>query len=292
MMMMRTITRFQKLALIGGAGSLFLFYNSSVSPITHRRYLNLFGDDLREFGSKFLMKAILSPFPSVPQSESAEPKNNRELLTSVVVQHFLQGKEVSRTFPAYDKLDEIASRLVENNPELHLSQPKIHISVDGRVPAFSLADHIVISLNTLLTCSETQIAFILGHEMAHNALDHHAVALSLKIVDLMTFGVTIAMVPRKLLLALFWFVFNPLKPMMIFPVMRSAENEADELGLKMVVKAGYEENISEVLKMWDQLEKKNPTPAWYHYFTDHPTLKHRKQRMEQQIVDILNNSEQ
>ena len=52
--------------------------------------------------------------------------------------------------------------------------------------------------------------------------------------------------------------------------------------------AGYEEKISEVLKMWDQLMGKNPRPAWIHYFTDHPTLKHRKQRMKQQIVDILN----
>ena len=197
---------------------------------------------------------------------------------------------MSRTFPAYDKLDEIASRLVENNPELKLSQPKIHISVDGRVPAFSLADHVVVSLNTLMTCSETQIAFILGHEMAHNALDHHVVGLSLKVVDLMTFGITIAMVPRKLLLAFFWFVFSPLKPMVILPVMRSAEDEADEEGLKMVMNAGYEENISEVLDMWTQLEEKNPTPAWFHYFTDHPSLKHRKQRMKQQIVDILNHN--
>ena len=289
MVISSTITKFQKFVLIGGAGSLFLFYNSSVSPITHKRYLNLFGEDLREVGSKVLMKTILSPFPPVPQSESAEPKNNRELLTSVVVHQFLQGKEVSRSFPAYDKLDEIASRLVENNPELKLSQPKIHISVDGRVPAFSLADHIVISLNTLMTCSETQIAFVLGHEMAHNALDHHVVALSLKIVDLLTFGITIAMVPRKLLLALFWFVFNPLKPLVILPVMRSAEDEADEEGLKMVMNAGYE-NVSEVLDMWDQLEEKNHSPAWFHYFTDHPSLKHRKQRMKQQIVDILNNS--
>ena len=286
----RQLTRFQKFVLLGGAGSLFLFYNSSVSPITNKRYLNLFGDDLREFGSKLLMKTILSPFPYVPQSESAEPKNNRELLTSVVVHHFLQGKEVSRTFPAYDKLDEIASRLVEKNPELNLPLPKIHISVDGRVPAFSLADHIVISLNTLMTFSEAQIAFILAHEMAHNALDHHVLGLSLKMVDLITFGVTITMVPRKLLLALFWFVFNPLKPLVILPVMRNAEDEADEAGLEMVMNTEYEEKISEVLKMWDQLEDKSPSPAWFHFFTDHPSLKHRKQRMKQQIVDIVNNN--
>ena len=279
----------RRLILLGGAGSLLLFHNSTVSPITKRRYLNLFGEDLRETCSKIMMNTILSPAPSVPQSESV--KNNRELLTSVMVHHFLQGKEVSRTFPAYDKLDEIATRLVENNPELELSQPKIHISVDGRVPAFSLADHIVISLNTLMTCSETQIAFILGHEMAHNALDHHVEGLSLKIVDLMTFGITIWMMPRKLLATLFWFVFDPVKLLVILPVMRSAEDQADKAGLEMLMNAGYEKNVSEVLKMWDQFEEKKSSPSWIHYFTDHPSLQHRKQRMQKQIVDIVNNSE-
>ena len=283
------ITRLQKFVLLGGASSLFLFYNSSVSPITNKRYLNLFSENLRESGSRQIIK-ILSP-PSVSPSESVEAKNNREVLTSVMVHHFLQGKEVSRTFPAYDKLDEIASRLVENNPDLHLAQPKIHISVDGRVPAFSLADHIVISLNTLMTCSETQIAFILGHEMAHNALDHHVEGLSLKIVDLMTFGITIWMMPRKLLATLFWFVFDPVKLLVILPVMRSAEDQADKAGLEMLMNAGYEKNVSEVLKMWDQFEEKKSSPSWIHYFTDHPSLQHRKQRMQKQIVDIVNNSE-
>ena len=290
--MIRSFTKIQKFVFLGGAGGLFLFHNSTVSPITHKRYLNLFGEDLREFGSKYLMKTILSPAPSVPQSEPAEPKNNRELLTSVMVHHFLQGKEVSRTFPAYDKLDEIATRLVENNPELKLPQPKIHISVDGRVPAFSLADHVVISLNTLMSCSEPQIAFILGHEMAHNTLDHHVLGLSLKIVDLLIFGITIAMMPRKVLTTLFWFVFDPLKLMVILPVLRSAENQADQEGLEMLKNAGYEKDVSEVLKMFDQFEEKNPSPTWFQYFTDHPSLQDRKQRMKNQITDIRNNSKQ
>ena len=92
------------------------------------------------------------------------------------------------------------------------------------------------------------------------------------------------------MLALFWFVCDPLKPMLIFPVMRRAEDEADEVGLKMVVNAGYGKNFSQVLDMWDKLEEeRDPSPDWFHYFTDHPSLKHRKQRMKQQIVDIINN---
>ena len=289
-MMRSKIRRLQKLVLLGGASSLFLFYNSSVSPITNKRYLNLFSENLRESGSRQIIK-ILSP-PSVSPSESVEAKNNREVLTSVMVHYFLQGKEVSRSFPAYDKLDEIASRLVEKNPELKLSQPKIHISVDGRLPAFSLADHVVISLNTLMTCSETQIAFILGHEMAHHALDHHIEGLSLKIVDLMAIGITIALMPRKILTALFMIIFDPYKLIVTNPLMRSEEDQADQAGIEMLMKTEYKKDISEVLRMWDQFEEQNPRPAWYYYFTDHPDLKHRKQRMKKQIEEIVNDSRQ
>ena len=279
---------FNKIVIVGGAGSIFAWYNSSKCPITNQRRLNMFGENLRESGSALLLKTIFSP--SVPLAEiQPVPENNRQLLTSVMVRHFLQGKEVSQTFPVYDKLDEITNRLLENNPELfRLARPKIHVTMVRDLPAFSLADHIVISMDFINSCTDSQLAFIIGHELSHHLLDHHVEVLSWRILELLTFGVVIAMMSRgRLLASLLWILLKPFKVLVTFPFMRRGEFAADDLGLQMTMNAGY--NPQEVLRMWDDLEMVRPTPALLPYITDHPSHQERRSR-QVQIVETRNNS--
>ena len=246
----------------------------------------MFGPQLRESGSKLLLKTVFSPYVPLV-SLSYEPKNNREVLTSVMVQNVLQGKEVSRTFPVFDKLEGITTRLLENNPEL--TKPKFHITDSSDIPAFSLSEHIVISEDALRLSSDSQIAFIIGHEMSHNLLDHHMESVSWKVLELLIFGTILTVISRgKVLTSVVWIMVNPFKLMFTYPVMRAGELDADDLGLKMMAEAGY--NPEEVLDMWDDFESSRPTPFWLVYITDHPSHQQRKARQKQWIVEVSNNS--
>ena len=282
----------KKILIVGGPGLIFAWYNSSKCPITNQRRLNMFGEDLRETGSAFLLRTIFSPYvPLAEDQVQPEEENNRQLLTSVMVQHFLQGKEVSQTFPVYDKLDEITNRLLENSPELARlasARPKIHVSRRRDLPAFSLAHHIVISMSCINSCSDSQLAFIIGHEISHHLLDHHIEAASWKVLELVTFGVLMAAMSRgRVLASLLWILVKPFKLLVTFPMMRRGELAADDLGLEMMMTAGY--NPREVLSMWEDLESSTPTPPLLSYLTDHPSHQQRRWR-QLQIVEARNNS--
>ena len=144
----------KKTIVLAGVGTVFIGYNSSQCPTTNKRKLNMFGEELRESGSAFLLRTVLAPYVSLA-TLPAGAKNNRELLTSVMIQSFLKGKEMSEELPAYERLDNITNRLLDNNPELTKdSKPNIHITAKNDMPAFSLADHIVISLDFLNKSSD------------------------------------------------------------------------------------------------------------------------------------------
>ena len=276
----------KKTIVLAGVGTVFIGYNSSKCPTTNKRKLNMFGEELRESGSAFLLRTVLAPYVSLA-TLPAGAKNNRELLTSVMIQSFLKGKEMSEELPAYERLDNITNRLLDNNPELTKdAKPNIHITAKNDMPAYSLADHIVISLDFLNKSSDSQVAFLIGHELSHHLLDHHAEVLSWKVLELFTFGALIAVFSRnKVTFTLLWIVLKPFKLLATYPAMRNGEFDADELGLEMMMKAGYDP--LEVIQMWDYLEMVSPdVPP---FLMDHPS---HQQRRARQVMAVCNNSEQ
>ena len=124
--------------------------------------------------------------------------------------------------------------------------------------------------------TDSQLAFIIGHEMGHHILDHHMETFSWLVVEMMTGAAFIFLSPRRLLTALIWFLIKPFRLLITFPIKRRGEFEADEVGLEMMIKAGY--NPDQVLLFWDTLETINPSLPGLQFLADHPTHQERKLR--------------
>ena len=163
-----------------------LWFNSHSCPITGTRRLDFFSNqELRERSCKVLLET----FEEREHVEVAKKElgiSYKEMLTQVMVEEFIQKEDdelVPKSDSQYSRVAMIADRLVQSNEMMDLEYPEFHIVANKHINAFSIARHIIITMGTLNRWNDSQVAFIIGHEMAHHVLDHHLEGLSFFCLD-------------------------------------------------------------------------------------------------------------
>ena len=144
----------------------------------------------------------------------------------------------------------------------------------------------VISESSLQLWTDDQLAFIVGHEMAHHLLDHHMENFSWLLVELFTSAIVILVSSRRLLVAAGLLLLKPFRILVANPIRRRGEFLADDIGLDLMMKAGYDPN--QALRFWDNVNLISPDlPKVLQFLKDHPSHAERRSRMEQKIKGVF-----
>ena len=278
-----------KSLMFAGSSSLFCWYNSEYDPITSRRRLNILSAKNREEWAKMTVQTF-NIYPAIKWTDVDRwmewtKKTFGERLIDALIEENLRFKEVSKGHPAHERIGKIVEQIIETNSDLNLSAPIIHLTLEGAMNAYSLANHIIICADGLDLLSDDQLSFIIAHEMAHHMLDHHMEGLSWMVVEMMTALFFFLVSKRKFLFVLMWVILKPFKLGIVFPIKRIGEFEADDIGLEMSMKAGG--NPRDVMIFWDLMEILKPDFPGSQFVSDHPLHADRKQRMDRNITTIF-----
>ena len=276
--------KYAKPLLLMGSTSVFLWCSSEQDQLTGRRRLNILKDKNREEFSKMI--GHVYPEWNMDGSRWIETKIEK------VIELNLKDRKVPKTHPAHDmrvskshpwheRIEAIVAQLIDNNSDLNLSTPIVHLTYKGSRNAYSLGNHIVICTDGLEDISDDQLAFLIAHEMAHHLLDHVMENVSWMMVELLTGLYLLFVLPRKIMFALVWVILKPFRLGIVYPIKRRFEFEADDIGLEMSMKAGVDPK--EVMIFWDILENLKPDIPGLQFINDHPLRLDRKLRMDQNI---------
>ena len=209
-------------------------------------------------------------------------------LTDLMMGTTLKNTMMTESDNQYKRVVNIANILMQNNEEMKLNPPKFHITQGRSLKAFSFGRHVILSKGTLDMWTDTQLAFIIAHEISHNVLDHHMENLSWLLVEMVVTVMVLFHVIRRrmLLLALFWLVFRPFRLLVAYPVRRLGEMEADDMGMDSICKACFD--MREVFMFWQVLEYINPMGKGMLYLiSDHPSHMDRMERMLQRMEEMV-----
>ena len=258
-----------------------LWYNSSSCPISGRRRLDLFSPQFRDSSFRVLSTILEDQKEMVDEEATC----SKERVINLMFEEILEiHSHVPKPHPEYQRVARIANRLVQSNMEMELDIPVFHIITDTSIQmAFSLARHICITTGTLDSWADDQLAMIIGHEMAHHALDHTAESLSMICVE-MVLGIMVILyaiiIKRVLVVAILWFLLRPFKFLVIYPLKQQKELEADDLGMELMARACYD--VRETIELWQLSTQKNGLMV-----SDHPSERERKERMLRRMEKML-----
>lgn len=274
----------RNLMFMGGSG-IFLWYNSVQDQHTGNRRLNILSEENREAVAKMIIKTggIHHDASNKKKLLEYQKMNFREQLTQAAIEQNIMKKKVPEDHPAHNRVGNIVAQLLAANQ--NIPNPKVHLTEEGLMNAYSLANHVVLSVNGLDILSDSQLAFIIAHEIGHNLLDHHMENMSWMLVETLVALYFFILTPRKIMFMLLWMMFKPFKLGVVFPLKRRGEYEADDIALEMVVKAGGDPQA--VMDFWDIVETLKPEIPGLEYVTDHPIHEDRKKRMIQHINRFL-----
>ncbi len=191
--------------------------------------------------------------------------------------------------PDYAMLQRVASRIAAASDEPFEWEFKLLDAPD--VPnAFCLpGGKIAVYTGILpLTANENGLAAVVGHEVAHATLRHGGKRMTQETLFALALGAVAAGLEytkmddeQKGLTLLALGVGGQLG--MILPFSRDHESEADELGLRYAVRAGYDPN--EAPRLWERMAKLggSDTPEW---LSTHPASERRAQTLRELIPRI------
>lgn len=168
-------------------------------------------------------------------------------------------------------ISRVGTRVTSGQPDHPPLQ--FHVLRDSVINAFAFPNgHIYVTVGLLARLeNEAQLAFVLGHEAAHVERHHSLESLhdrrtkvvAAHIADLMLFGTSVAYIPFAASMASY---------------SRDQEREADELGLRASVQAGYPaQSIIAIFTV--MAEVKNAEAIHGSIYADHPTDVSREQDM-------------
>ena len=273
-----------KSAAIFGPSSLFLWYNTVTDQLTGRKKLNILSEENRERAASILLQTISSCSSDIinpGQWSNYKGQSAKEKLIDATMALYLKDKKIANTHPDYERLGKISERLRKNNPDMIIDKPIIHLSQEGLLDAYSMANHIVFSVKSLELWTDDEMAFIIAHEISHHLLDHHIENMSWMILEGLLTLVLFLAAQQKILFAFAWILLKPVKLFVTYPISRRMEFEADDVGFKMMTRASFDQR--QALRFWDKLEILNPSIQGLQYLKGHPNHDERKSRMSKSI---------
>lgn len=249
----------------------FYFTHLEVSPITGRTKLLLLGKEHFSLLAELEYEAYMEEF-----------KN--DMLTEKDAQ--------------YLNIKEVFYHLIECNKDISgISEIKwiIHVVDSPDINAFVLPNGHVFVFTGLFNAvvNVHQLAFILGHEIAHAVLEHAAEKASvvhlLDFLGLIFLTMIWAVCPRDSLAIVGQWLQSKLKEYLFSrPYSRTLEAEADEIGLRLAAKACMDVRSSSVfwrqLELADTLSGQPNVPEW---LSTHPSHGNRVEQLDKLIPEAL-----
>ncbi len=159
---------------------------------------------------------------------------------------------------------------------------------DAQINAFCLPGGKVVVYTGILDLAKNddQLATVMSHEIAHALARHGAERMSHQQISegVQTLGNILvgATAPEYTNAFNMAYGYGTQLGVML-PYSRSHEYEADEIGVHLMQKAGY--NIHEAVNFWENMKSKKGT-AKIEFFSTHPTDEHRIQRISE-VVEKL-----
>jgi predicted Zn-dependent protease len=138
-----------------------------------------------------------------------------------------------------------------------------------------------------LTRTDTGLAVVLGHEVAHAIAGHGNERMSealLAQLGAVALSVALAEEPEETQ-ALFMLAYGITANVgVLLPYSRLHENEADRIGLTLMAKAGY--NPNEAVRFWEEMNEKGGSrpPA---FLSTHPAPKSRIEKIKTYIPEAM-----
>ena len=233
--------------------SLFLFACEKV-PITGRKQVSLIPESDMIGMSLTSYKDFLSKNPPVAVTD-----NNEELVKKV-------GTNISKAVEAFMKEKGLSSRLEGYQWEFNLVN-------DKTVNAWCMPGGKVVVYSGLLavTQTETALACVLGHEIAHAVARHGNERMSQALlVQLGGTALQVALSQKaQLTQDLFMQSYGATSQLGMLKYSRVHESEADKMGLVFMAIAGY--NPEEAIAFWDRMAKASTGKQPYEIVSTHPS---------------------
>ena len=246
---------------------------SDVNPFTGKKHYDRVDDD------KFLNESYQQYYALINQSQILDDTPYGQTISNVAKK-------------LIDAVENHLATIGRSDYTAHYYDWEFHLINNNQVNAFCMPGGKIVVLSGLASITETEdeLAFILGHEMAHALLDHSRTQTSArKTKNRLAFGARLGSV--ALGLAGFDNAASATRLatnvadvgseyFLMKPWGRDQELEADKLGMMIVHWAGYD--VSTVPNFWRKMGNGSKTD----FFSTHPTDKKRIKSMEKLLVEI------
>ncbi len=134
-----------------------------------------------------------------------------------------------------------------------------------------------------LNLSDVEIATVMGHEMAHALLEHNKASYNMNMATGLFGAVADAAATAALGVDTQGLMTAGTDLIANKPFSRSQETEADEIGLILMAKAGYDP--SQAPKLWEKMSKAGGSGGGI--FSTHPSNAERQENLERLIPEAM-----
>lgn len=131
--------------------------------------------------------------------------------------------------------------------------------------------------------TDDELAQVMGHEIAHALANHTAERMSVAMasqVGVIAAGVSSDRPAQSMALAAL-----AAQLAIQMPNSRASENEADEIGIKLAAKAGYDPRAA--VTLWQKMARVNAGKAPPPFLSTHPSDQQRQQRLGAMVPKVM-----
>ncbi len=251
--------------------SLILFiYSCSTVPITGRKQLNLIPS------SQMLSMSYQQYGQFISQNKLSEDKQAKEMVLKV-------GKAIQKSVEEYFAQNNLSDELKDYRWEFNLVESK-------EVNAWAMPGGKVVVYTGILpvTKTETGLAVVLGHEIAHAVAEHGSERMSQGLLTQLG-GMALATAIKdkpQLTQQLYMTAFGVGAQVgVLLPFSRKQESEADHLGLIFMAMAGYDPH--EAVTFWERMSASKDGKAPPEFLSTHPSDQTRIEDLKNWLPEAL-----
>lgn len=245
--------------------TLVTIVSCATNPVTGRKQLMLISEDKAITASREAYTKMLAPLDEDGLIDS-DPKMTQRV-------HQITAKLVAQAIKYRPETEDWEWRVkVIEEPET----VNAFCMAGGKMAIYS-------GLIQKLEASDDELAQVMGHEIAHALSAHTAEKMSIALatsVAATTFAITqdrpgVALAGASLAAAL----------AIKLPGSRLAETEADEIGIELAARAGYDPRAA--VTLWQKMAKASGNDSEFDFFSTHPAPKKRMDKLDRLVPKMM-----